>query len=185
MDSRLKPPGGWFTSPELARPLCYRFTWDSRTSSSWPSSSRYFSAGPVYSLLSVHAVARPTMGAVVFPIGLLVAAVVLWPHPLAFSYAALMLAGPDAAAGIVGQRVAGVTWTVPGGEKSALGSLTFFVVAFALGIAFALATGSGAIAGAAAMALAVTAVEAVLSYGLDNLFIPAVAGLLGEQWLRL
>jgi phytol kinase len=138
-----------------------------------------------HSLLSVHSVARPTIGAVVFPIGLLLAAVVLWPNPPAFSYAALMLAGPDAAAGIVGQRFASVTWTVPGGEKSVLGSLTFFVAAFGLGIAFALATGSEAIAGAAAVALAATAVEGVLGYGLDNLFIPAVAGLLGEHWLRL
>lgn len=138
-----------------------------------------------HSLQSVHAVARPTIGAVVFPIGLLLAAVVLWPHPAAFSYAALMLAGPDAAAGIVGTRFASPTWRVAGGEKSVLGSLTFFVVAFALGLVFALATGSGAIAGAAAVALAVMAVEGVLGYGLDNLFIPAVAGLLGEQWLRL
>jgi len=134
-----------------------------------------------HSLQSVHAVARPTIGAVVFPIGLLLAAVVLWPHPAAFSYAALMLAGPDAAAGIVGTRFASPTWRVAGGEKSMLGSLTFFVVAFALGLVFALATGSGAIAGAAAVALAVMAVEGVLGYGLDNLFIPAVAGLLGEQ----
>jgi len=138
-----------------------------------------------HSLQSVHAVSRPTIGAVVFPIGLLLAAVVLWPHPAAFSFAALMLAGPDAAAGIVGTRFASPTWRVAGGEKSVLGSLTFFVVAFALGLAFALATGSEAIAGAAAVALAVTAVEAVLGYGLDNLFIPTVAGLLGEQWLRL
>ena len=138
-----------------------------------------------HSLKSVHAVARPTIGAVLFPIGLLVAAVVLWPHPEAFSYAALMLAGPDAAAGIVGTRFASATWRVAGGEKSVLGSLTFFVVAFALGLAFALATGSDAIAGAAAVAVALTAVEGVLGYGLDNLCIPAVAGLLGEQWLRL
>ena len=138
-----------------------------------------------HSLQSVHAVARPTIGAVVFPIGLLLAAVVLWPHPAAFSYAALMLAGPDAAAGIVGTRFASPTWRVAGGEKSMLGSLTFFVVAFALGLVFALATGSGAIVGAAAVALAVMAVEGVLGYGLDNLFIPAVAGLLGEQWLSL
>ena len=138
-----------------------------------------------HSLQSVHAVARPTIGAVVFPIGLLLAAVVLWPHPAAFSYAALMLAGPDAAAGIVGTRFASPTWRVAGGEKSMLGSLTFFVVAFALGLVFALATGSGAIAGAAAVALAVMAIEGVLGYGLDNLFIPVVAGLLGEQWLSL
>lgn len=137
------------------------------------------------SLASVHAVARPTVGAVIFPIGLLLAAFVLWPHPAAFSFAALMLALPDPAAALVGQRFASVCWPVVGGQKSVLGSLTFFVVALALGAAFALAAGNGALVGAATVALALTVVEGVLGYGLDNLFIPVLAGLLGEQWLRL
>src|ERR1700716_797015 len=44
------------------------------------------------SLASVHAVARPTVGAILFPAGLVLAAVITWSHPPAFSYAALMLA---------------------------------------------------------------------------------------------
>ncbi len=136
-------------------------------------------------LPSVHAVARPTLGAVLFPVGLLLAAVVLWPHPAAFSYGALMLAGPDAVAGIVGRRLPRLTWRVAGGRKSVPGSLAFLVVGFGLGIPFALTAGHGAIAGAAAVALALTAVEAALGYGLDNLVIPTLAGLLAEQWLGL
>lgn len=137
------------------------------------------------SLKSVHAVARPTLGAVVFPIGLLLAAVAVWPHPAAFSYAALMLAFPDPAASVLGQRFASLSWPVAGGRKSVLGSVAFFAVAFALGTAFALTAGNGAILAVAGVAAALTAVEAALGYGLDNLVIPVFAGLLGEQWLRL
>jgi phytol kinase len=137
------------------------------------------------SLKSVHAVARPTLGAVVFPIGLGLSAIVLWPHPAAFSYAALMLAFADPAASVIGQRWRSRSWPIPGGRKSLLGSVTFFAVAFALGIAFVLAAGTGALVGAAGAALVLAATEATLGFGLDNLAIPVVAGLLGEQWLRL
>lgn len=137
------------------------------------------------SLASVHAVARPTLGAVVFPIGLLLAAVAVWPHAAAFSYAALTLAFADPAASLLGQRFETLSWPVTGGRKSVLGSATFFAVAFALGTAFALAVGNGAILAVAGLAAVLTAVEAALGYGLDNLFIPVLAGLLGEQWIRL
>lgn len=137
------------------------------------------------SLKSVHAVTRPTLGAVVFPIGLLLAAVAVWPHPAAFSYAALMLAFADPAASVLGQRFASLSWPVAGGRKSVLGSMTFFAVAAALGSAFALAAGNGALLAVVGVAAVLTGVEAMLGYGLDNLFIPVLAGLLGEQWLRL
>jgi phytol kinase len=137
------------------------------------------------SLASVHAVARPTAGALVFPAGLVLAAVSVWSHPAAFSYAALMLALPDPAAGIVGRRFGSLRWWIPGGEKSVLGSLAFFAVAFAVGMGFALAVGNGSILVVAAAAAVLTGVEATLGYGLDNLFIPVLAGLLGDYWLRL
>jgi phytol kinase len=137
------------------------------------------------SLASVHAVARPTLGAIVFPVGLLLAALVVWTRPAAFSYAALVLAFADPAASVMGQRFGSLSWPVPGGRKSAFGTATFFAVACALGIAFALATGDGAIVAVAAAAGVLALVEATLGYGLDNLVIPVVAGLLGEQWLRL
>ena len=137
------------------------------------------------SLRSVHAVARPTLGAILFPIGLVVAALITWSHPPTFSYAALMLALPDPAAALVGRRFAGVRWRIPGGEKSLLGSLAFFAVAFMIGIVFVLATGNGSILAVAAVALVITGVEAALGYGLDNLFIPVIAGVLGEYWIRL
>jgi dolichol kinase len=137
------------------------------------------------SLASVHAVARPTLGAVVFPVGLLLAAVAVWAQPPAFSYAALVLAFADPLASVVGQRFASPSWRVGGGRKSALGSVGFFAVAFILGMAFALAAGNGAILAVAAVAGVLALVEATLGYGLDNLFIPVVAGLLGEQWLGL
>jgi phytol kinase len=137
------------------------------------------------SLLSVHAVARPTAGALVFPVGLLLAALAVWSHPAACSFAALMLALPDPAAAVAGQRFSSLTWQVAGGHKSLIGSATFFAVAFVLATVFALAVGNGSILAAAAVAAVLTAVEGGLGYGLDNLFIPVLAGLLGEQWLRL
>jgi dolichol kinase len=137
------------------------------------------------SLQSVHDVARPTVGAILFPVGLLLAALTVWSHPAAFSYAALMLAVPDPAAAAVGGRFSSLRWRIPGGEKSVFGSLTFFAVAFAVGIGFALAAGNGSILAVAAAAAVLTGVEAALGYGLDNFFIPALAGLLGEYWLTL
>jgi dolichol kinase len=137
------------------------------------------------SLRSVHAVARPTLGAVVFPIGLGVAAIAVWSHSAAFSYAALVLALADPAASVVGGRMTGPSWPVPGGRKSALGSVTFFTVALVLGMIFAAVARSGVILAAVGAAALITAVEATLGFGLDNLLIPVVAGLVGEQWLRL
>jgi phosphatidate cytidylyltransferase/phytol kinase len=137
------------------------------------------------SLKSVHAVARPTVGAILFPVGLVVAAVIAWSHPPAFSYAALMLALPDPAAAVIGRRLASLHWRVLGGEKSLLGSLAFFVVAFVIGMGFVLATGNGSILTVATVALVITGVEAALGYGLDNLFIPVLSGLLGEYWIML
>jgi dolichol kinase len=137
------------------------------------------------SLQSVHDVARPTLGAILFPVGLLLAALTVWSHPVAFSYAALMLALPDPAAAVVGGLFSSPRWRIPGGEKSAFGSLAFFVVAFVLGMSFALAAGNGSVLAVAGAAAVLTGVEAALGYGLDNLFIPVTAGLLGEYWLTL
>src|SRR3989440_5701458 len=130
------------------------------------------------SLKSVHAVARPTIGAILFPVGLTLAALTVWSHPPAFSYAALMLALPDPAAAIVGRRFGSVRWRIPGGEKSLYGSLAFFVVALVVGLVFALVTGNGSILAVAAATFVLTGVEAALGYGLDNLFIPVLAGAL-------
>ena len=137
------------------------------------------------SLKSVHAVDRPTLGAIVFPIGLLLAAIAVWSHPAAFSFAALVLAFADPAASLVGKRLNRLSWPVPGGRKSVFGSLAFFATAFVIGTAFASAAGIGAVPAAVAVAAVLTVVEATLGFGLDNLVIPLVAGLLGEQWLSL
>jgi len=137
------------------------------------------------SLKSVHAVPRPTVGAIVFPAGLVLAALTVWSHPAAFSYAALMLALPDPAAAVVGRRFTSARWRIPGGEKSFFGGLAFFAVAFAVGTSLAFAAGHGSILAVAAAAAVLTVIEATLGYGLDNFVIPVVGGLLGEYWLRL
>ena len=64
-------------------------------------------------LSSVHGIRRVTVGALVFPAGLLLAVLLGWQHPGAIAYAALVLATADPAAALVGRRfksVAGRSW---------------------------------------------------------------------------
>lgn len=85
-------------------------------------------------LPSVHAIDRPSAGALVFPAGLLLAVLIGWHHPAAIAYAALVLALADPAAALAGTRVKEVGWTVLGGRKTLGGSVTFGVVSIAIGV---------------------------------------------------
>ena len=136
-------------------------------------------------LPSVHAIDRPSAGALVFPAGLLLAILVGWHHPAAIAYAALVLALADPAAALVGARVNHVGWTVLGGRKTLAGSVTFGVVSIALGMLMGVATGGPHFLPAIGAAGALTAVEGSVGYGLDNLFVPAVASALAITWLGL
>ena len=137
------------------------------------------------SLLSVHGVARPTIGALVFPVGGVLAALVVWDRPAALAYGMLVLALADPAAGVTGKLVGGLGWRVFGGRKTVAGSLAFFGVAALLGIVFALPTGSVPVVAVLTVALLLTLIEGSLGYGLDNLLLPLLAGLLGAAYLGL
>lgn len=124
---------------------------------------------------SVHAVARPTVGALIFPAGLALAAVMAWPHPAAFSFAALVLALADPAAAISGERMGGRSWRVAGSRKTVSGSLAFFAVSVVLGLMLSATFGETRPIAAVLTAAVLTAIEGCLGYGLDNLALAAAA----------
>ena len=134
---------------------------------------------------SVHGIQRVTVGALVFPAGLLLAVMLGWNHPGAIAYAALVLGVADPAAALVGKRAEGVSWSVFGGHKTLAGSLAFAAVAVGVGLLMRLATGDVRIPAVVGAALVLALVEGSLGYGLDNLPVPAVGSLLGISMLGL
>ncbi len=82
----------------------------------------------------------------------------------------------DGFASIVGQKLGKEKYTLWRGQKSYIGSLTFFVTALILGIAVSYGTGLLALV---IIGLLLTLIEACLSEGLDNLVLtPVGSGLL-------
>lgn len=108
-------------------------------------------------------------GASMLSIGFAFTVIVLPPH---FAAAGLLIAGlADPAAAFVGRRIGRTR--LPGG-KSLEGACSFFLIAFAVG----LATPSVGTAGAAVAAAITAALEAVSPRIDDNLYLPAAAGTL-------
>jgi len=136
-------------------------------------------------LSSVHGIQRVSVGALVFPAGLLLAVLIGWNHPGAIAYAALVLGLADPAAAQVGKRVRGVEWPVVGGHKTLAGSLTFAALTVGIGLAMSLATGDLRILSVLGAAAVLALVEGSLGYGLDNIPVPAVGSLLGISMLGL
>jgi dolichol kinase len=135
-------------------------------------------------LRSIHAVTRPSLGAQLLPVGLLLAIGAGWQHPAATAFGMLVLAFADPLAAFAGS-VRGPTWRVPGGRKSLWGSLAFLATALGLGAVFGVAGGGLRPLGAATTAAALTLVEAGAGFGLDNLLLPALGTLAGRAWLAL
>jgi phytol kinase len=136
-------------------------------------------------LSGVHGVHRATVGALVFPAGLLLAVLLGWEHWGAIAYAALVLAIADPAAAIVGSRFKSVGWSVIGGQKTLAGSLTFAMVAVVIALVIGAAAGDVRFLTAVGAALVLAFVEGSLGYGLDNIPVPATASLLGISVLGL
>jgi phytol kinase len=136
-------------------------------------------------LSGVHGVHRLTLGALVFPAGLLLAVLIGWEHRGAIAYAALVVAIADPAAAIVGRRFRSMGWSVIGGEKTLAGSLAFAMVSVAIGLVIGAGAGEVRILATFGAALVLALVEGSLGYGLDNIPVPAVASLLGISVLGL
>lgn len=136
-------------------------------------------------LSSVHGIHRVTVGALVFPIGLLLAILFGWNHPAAIAYAALVLGLADPAAALAGKHLEGVAWPVIGGHKTLAGTMSFGLVAIAVGLLMGVGVGDVRFLAVLGAAVVLAAIEGSLGYGLDNVPVPAVASVLGIVWLGL
>jgi phytol kinase len=126
---------------------------------------------------AVHSVERSTWGEMWFPLGVAVVAIAV-PDRGPYAFGVLVMGLSDAAASIIGQRYGNRAFRIVGAWKTYAGSATFFVTTLVLTFA-ALALTGGLSAASVPMALgvsgALTAVEAALGGGTDNLFLPVVA----------
>lgn len=128
-------------------------------------------------LQSVHGVPRPTYGAIAFPLGIALVALVSRSF-VQYAFGVLVLGLADPVAGWVGQR-----WGRPiphwPTSKSVAGSAAFLAVTLALAVAFVVAGPDVLLRPVVLVVggLAVTLVESVLGRGLDNLAVPSSAAL--------
>lgn len=126
-------------------------------------------------LRSIHDVPRPTAGAYVYPLGILLAFLVSsgsWPS---YPIAVLALAFGDAAGGVVGRRFGRRPFRLLGTVRTVEGSLVTFAVTAVVTAGVLMSRG---LPGAAVLGLAgvvgavVLVVEALSPRGIDNLTIP-------------
>lgn len=121
---------------------------------------------------SIHNVERRTFGAVLLPVGVLIAYLLAGGPSTAFATAVLILTLGDSLASVPG-HIIGST------RKTSFGSVIFFVIAFTIYIA---AWGQAYYFPAVASALVLTAVEKYSPWGSDNLTLPIVAVLCHIYW---
>jgi phytol kinase len=129
---------------------------------------------------AIHGVSRSSFGEVCFPLGISLLALVA-PSARSFAYGVLVLGLGDGLAALVGTRLGRRTVPLVQTRKTLWGSGTFLVVCFALGTVLLLGAGvppGYALVAAGAMAIVLTPVELTLEHGLDNLVLPALAGVL-------
>lgn len=129
---------------------------------------------------SIHGVERISLGEVYYPLAL---ALVAWwfPDPVVYRYAVLVLALSDGFAAVVGMHVRGHRYRALGGEKSLEGSTTCWLITFTITVVTLSATGqplSTLVLVSIGSASVITAVEAALCRGLDNLALPLLAALI-------
>ena len=124
---------------------------------------------------SIQTTNRKTYGDVYFPLGIIVAAVVLLPDNVtAFQYGVAIMGISDALAGFVGERWGRKAVSIFNNRKTLLGALVFYVSS--LVITFILVPQFLPVV--FILPLILTIVEFFLVFGLDNLILPIVAGLL-------
>ena len=134
--------------------------------------SRYFGI-----FKSLHAVERPTWGEIYFALAVGVLAFVTH-QPWIYAVALLHMSLADGLAAVVG-----VTWgkdtqyKVLGHTKSVIGSMTFFVISVGLLTGYSMiAMHTIDVTLIIGLAAAATAIENFGGYGLDNLLIPLLVG---------
>ena len=130
---------------------------------------------------SIHSVNRNTLGEVYFPLGILITAL-FFPINNVFVYGILVMSLSDGFASIFGQKFGKRKYSFLRAHKSYVGSLAFFVTTLIITLAM---FRNVSLLGAVMVSIVLTALEGCLSDGLDNLFLPPVAGALIFNLLRL
>jgi phytol kinase len=139
---------------------------------------------------SQEGVKRWTIGHLIYAIGIALVAIIFKSESLFFT-TTLILALADGSAALVGKKYGVYLFRVPGGVKSIEGSVTFFLVTVMIVALYILVLNKGEFGEYASLALGyklafnvvlvsgiITASEAIVAYGLDNVTIPLISGFL-------
>ena len=124
-------------------------------------------------LSSIHAVTRHSYGEVYLPLGIALSALVFLPeHVTAFQFGAAIMGISDAVGGFVGEVYGKTKIPFVNIQKSLEGSFTFFITSIIISLFFVPEPTVVIVV----VPLILSAVEAGLIHGLDNLALPIVAG---------
>jgi phytol kinase len=124
---------------------------------------------------------KSNLGTVYFPIAFCLVILIFWDNPELVVAALMPLTWGDAMAAILGRQYGQINYQVLGNTRSVEGSVSMFL--FSLVSTFLAlwllppSSGWSSLGIAFVVALAATLIEAVSPWGLDNLTIPAVSGL--------
>ena len=136
----------------------------------------------VHLLPAIEDVGRPSYGTVAYGAAITVLLSLFWPqHPDAVAAGVLVMALGDGLAGILGAAIPSPSWQIWGQRKSLLGTATMGLVGGGVLLCLGAATGMGpvlATGGWVGIALVATLLEQLAIFGLDNLTVPIVTGLL-------
>jgi phytol kinase len=145
---------------------------------------------------SQEGVKRWTIGHLVYAVGIGLVAVIFQSKSLFFT-TTLILALADGIAALVGKKYGIYLFRVPGGVKSIEGSATFFFITLIIISLYVLMLRTGEFGEYASLSLGyktvfnvllvsgiITASEAIVAYGLDNITIPLLAALLINQFIN-
>ena len=129
---------------------------------------------------SIHGVKRKTLGEFAFATSPGLAAWIMLPEePFAFSFGFLILAFSDTAAEWIGSWKPILQFKVFGSIKSLGGSTAFLIVSFALCLIWSISLGIEiSYAGMLMVGVSLSIVEFIQPYGLDDLSLPVIAGLM-------
>ena len=135
-----------------------------------------------YIFKSIHDKKGLSIGEVVYPLGIAVSALVVWPISIiAYQGSCLVLGLSDGLAGYIGNIYGKRNYSVVGGNKTIEGSAIFFLFTIIIFMTYYLLYAVNiSVSGVASLfiyAMGVTLIESIFSCGWDNLVIPITAGL--------
>ena len=126
-------------------------------------------------LSSVQGVDRTTFGELFLPLGVIISTLLFLPENLsAFQFGILVMGISDGLAGIIGEKFAKNYFFVFSHKKSLTGTAVFFITCLLIALFFTPLLPINAFAAA----FILTACELTLGYGLDNLLLPVIGGIL-------